>query len=164
MIAYIESLNDDAMSNQFDILFTDGIPGGGDGNLLRLRMDKQLDIPERSVEEYIIQYQGIKIPKTSLQEETTKEFFDQSGHGWQAKIVFKPEVLNQLKEDLRHTARQQLLEVISELLKEQNTLETINKALKNSTEFIMSRLSETILENKLERMVEDRIKEKMGLK
>ena len=74
MIAYIESLNDDAMSNQFDILFTDGIPGGGDGNLLRLRMDKQLDIPERSVEEYTIQYQGIKIPKTSLQEETAKEF------------------------------------------------------------------------------------------
>lgn len=73
MIEYAESLNDDAMANQFNILFPAGIPGGGDGRLLTLRMDKALDIPERSVEEYTIEYQGIKIPKTSLKEETTKE-------------------------------------------------------------------------------------------
>lgn len=73
MIEYIESLNDDTLANQFNILFPEGIPGGGDGRLLTLRMDKALDIPERSVEEYNIQYQGIKVPKTSLQEETTKE-------------------------------------------------------------------------------------------
>lgn len=73
MIEYLQALTDDQMANQYNIIFPAGIPGGGDGNLLTLRMDKQIDIPERAVEEYMIEYQGIKVPKTSLKEETTKE-------------------------------------------------------------------------------------------
>ena len=73
MIQYVEALADDAMSNMFGILFPEGIPGGGNAELLRLRMDQAFDEPERAVGKYDINFEGIRIPKTGS-EETTKEF------------------------------------------------------------------------------------------
>jgi len=74
MITYMEGLADDAMLNQYEILFPNGIPGGGDANLLKLRADQQFEMPQEMVEEYTIEYQGIKIPKTSSKEGTDKKF------------------------------------------------------------------------------------------
>jgi hypothetical protein len=73
MISYVEGLTDDALSDQFGLLFPEGIPGGGDGNLLKLRMDQAFDEPEATVGEYDINYEGVKITKTGS-EETTKSF------------------------------------------------------------------------------------------
>lgn len=74
MIKYVEGLTDDAFQNQYEILFPDGIPGGGDATILKLRADKEFEIPEDMTAEYTIEYQGIKIPKTSAKEETDKKF------------------------------------------------------------------------------------------
>jgi len=73
MIEYVTGLSDDAMSNMFGILFPEGIPGGGNAELLRLRMDQAFDEPERIVGKYEVNWEGIRIPKTGS-EETTKEF------------------------------------------------------------------------------------------
>jgi len=73
-ISYVEGLADDQMANQFEVLFVGTIPGGGDSNLLKLRMDRSFDIPERAMATYDVEYQGIKIPKLSSKEETDKTF------------------------------------------------------------------------------------------
>lgn len=73
-ISYTEGLADDQMANQFEVLFVGTIPGGGDSNLLKLRMDRSFDIPERTMATYEIEYQGIKIPKIASKEDTDKTF------------------------------------------------------------------------------------------
>jgi len=73
-ITYTEGLADDQMANQFEVVFIGALPGGGDTNLLKLRMDRAFDIPERSMATYDVEYQGIKIPKLSSKEETDKTF------------------------------------------------------------------------------------------
>jgi hypothetical protein len=72
-ISYTAGLSDDQMANQFEVVFTT-IPGGGDTNLLKLRMDRSMDIPERTMATYEIEYQGVKIPKLSAKEDTDKTF------------------------------------------------------------------------------------------
>jgi len=73
-ISYTEGLADDQMANQFEVLFVGVIPGGGNSNLLKLRMDRSFDIPERTMATYEIEYQGIKIPKIASKEDTDKTF------------------------------------------------------------------------------------------
>lgn len=73
-ISYTEGLADDQMANQFEVLFVSAIPGGGDSNLLKLRMDRSFDIPERTMATYEIEYQGVKIPKLASKEDTDKTF------------------------------------------------------------------------------------------
>lgn len=73
MVDYVEGLADDQMVDQFGILFPQGIPGGGNGDLLRLRMDQAFDEPELVAATYEVNFEGIKIPKTGS-EDTTKEF------------------------------------------------------------------------------------------
>jgi hypothetical protein len=70
----ILSLGDDALANQFSILFPTGIPGGGDSNIISLRCDQTFDPPEDVVNVYEIFRKGFKIPKTGMLQETTKEF------------------------------------------------------------------------------------------
>jgi hypothetical protein len=72
-INYTAGLSDDQMLNQFEVVFTT-IPGGGNTELLKLRMDRSFDIPERTMATYDIEYQGIKIPKLSAKEDTDKTF------------------------------------------------------------------------------------------
>ena len=74
MINIVTALQDDQMSNMFQVLFPEGVPGGGEGLTLALRMDQQFDIPNRTLTQYNVEYQGIVIPKTAAKEETTKNF------------------------------------------------------------------------------------------
>lgn len=73
MIDYVESLASDAMSDQFGILFPEGVPGGGNGELLRLRMDQAFDEPQLVAATYDVNFEGLKIPKTGS-EDTDKKF------------------------------------------------------------------------------------------
>ena len=70
----ILALGDDAIANQFSIIFPNGIPGGGDANAISLRCDQTFDPPEDVVNVYEIFRKGFKIPKTGMLQETTKEF------------------------------------------------------------------------------------------
>lgn len=73
MITYVEGLATDAMSDQFGIVFPEGIPGGGSGELLRLRLNDGFDEPELTAAVYDVNFEGLKIPKTGS-EETDKQF------------------------------------------------------------------------------------------
>lgn len=69
----IINMGDDQQTNQFQILFPAGIPFGGSGENVALRMDQSIDIPEDVVNSYDIFYKGMKIPKTGTLDESTKE-------------------------------------------------------------------------------------------
>jgi len=81
----IMGLGDDQMSNMFRISFPTGIPGGGDGKSLAMRMDQSLDIPERAVSTYEFFFKGKKVTKTGTSEESATDLtFDiRLDQGWQ---------------------------------------------------------------------------------
>ncbi len=70
----IMGLGDDQLNNQFVFLLPTGIPGGGDADAISLRMEETFPIPEEGVSEYIIEYQGLQIIKTTMKEDTDKHF------------------------------------------------------------------------------------------
>jgi hypothetical protein len=65
---------DDALASQHILLFPEGIPGGGNTDLLSIRLDQSFDPPEKAVETYEIFYRGMKIPKKSQVDATDKTF------------------------------------------------------------------------------------------
>ena len=73
-VSNILALGDDQMASQYSLIFPEGIPGGGTGENVSLRMDQSLDPPEQGVNVYERFHKGFKIPKTGMLEETTKEF------------------------------------------------------------------------------------------
>ena len=97
----ILNLGSDQMSNQFVVLFPEGIPGGGNKDIISLRMDQSFTPPDISYSTYEVNYRGLKILKPSLMEETSKEFtceirLDQQWDVYDAlntwmKLVFDPE-------------------------------------------------------------------------
>jgi hypothetical protein len=72
MVDVVLSLGDDALSNQFKLVFPNGIPGGGNANAIELRMDQSFDIPQQTIYKYDIDFRGSKITKTGKKEETDK--------------------------------------------------------------------------------------------
>ena len=73
MIEQIINLGDDALLNQFRLVFPSGIPFGGTGENIALRMDQSIDLPEETVAVYEYFFRGIKITKASMLDETAKE-------------------------------------------------------------------------------------------
>lgn len=68
------NLGNDQLANQFQLIFPSGIPGGGNNTQICLRMDQSFDPPENTVGVYELIFRGVKIPKTNMLDETTKEF------------------------------------------------------------------------------------------
>lgn len=64
----------DALKSQFEVIFPSGIPGGGNGVAVSLRMDETFDPPEHGVQVYEIFKKGQKIPKPGGAEEVDKMF------------------------------------------------------------------------------------------
>lgn len=73
-IDLIMGLGDDQLANQFVVLFPTGIPGGGNSDEVTLRMEEEMPMPDDAVGEYLIEYQGMQILKTSQKETTDKHF------------------------------------------------------------------------------------------
>jgi len=67
-------LGDDQISSQFKLEFPTGLPGGGNPDNLSMRADQSFDPPERRTGKYSVFYQGQKIEKTNVVEETDKTF------------------------------------------------------------------------------------------
>lgn len=74
MISTILTLQDDQLANQFKIIFPNGIPGGGSGDNISLRMDQSFDPPEETVGEYQYFYRGMSVTKPNMLDETDKHF------------------------------------------------------------------------------------------
>ena len=70
--SYMMQMNDDQMQTAYNVIFPKGIPGGGDTNLISLRMDTQFDPPEMTLGGYEIWKKGVKIPKTNMTQDMDK--------------------------------------------------------------------------------------------
>ena len=68
----ILSLNDDQMNTQFQVLFPNGIPGGGSGDNIVIRMDETVQIPRESVGSYDTYFKGMKITRPNMTDESEK--------------------------------------------------------------------------------------------
>jgi len=67
-------MTDDQMASQYAVIFPEGIPGGVNTDAVTFRMDQSFDPPEDNVATYEIIYRGMKIPKTSMTHDMTKEY------------------------------------------------------------------------------------------
>ncbi len=63
---------DDQLTSQFNLVFPAGIPGGGSGENIALRMDQTFDPPEEATGEYELFFQGAKIVVLNMTDETDK--------------------------------------------------------------------------------------------
>lgn len=68
----IMNLGSDQLANQFQLKFPNGIPGGGSGENIALRMDQSFDPPEEATGEYEVFYRGVKIMFSNMLDETDK--------------------------------------------------------------------------------------------
>ena len=64
--------DDDQLDSQFQVLFPAGIPGGGSGDNIVIRMDQSVQIPRESVGSYDFFYKGLKITRPNMTDETEK--------------------------------------------------------------------------------------------
>lgn len=100
----------------------------------------------------------------AIQAELRKEFFEEVKNGsWGTKTVFSMEILNQIKEKLRDTARLELAQIVRETVEEQKSYMAIMERLQSTADWITEQLGPQKLEDKLEKMVNERLKEKLGL-
>jgi hypothetical protein len=65
---------DDQLISQFDVSFPGGIPTGGGGENISLRVDLGFTFPEQSVGTYDIHKKGMVVTKTNTQTTTSKQF------------------------------------------------------------------------------------------
>lgn len=66
------NLGSDQLKTQYEIVFPKGIPGGGNTDLLSLRADMQLDLPEWTVGTYEVFKKGVKLVYTNMLQEMDK--------------------------------------------------------------------------------------------
>jgi len=69
----ILNLGDDAHVNQFQLVFPNGIPTGGDSETISLRAEN-FSMPTQTIYKYDIDFRGSKIPKTGRKEDTDKTY------------------------------------------------------------------------------------------
>lgn len=102
----------------------------------------------------------------AVQNEIKEEFFEtvKTSHWGSGTVIFKKEILNELKESLKAEARVILNQVVSEAIEETKTYETVQTRLSEASNWIINQLASEKLEAKLDRMVDARLKERLGLK
>ncbi len=83
--------------------------------------------------------------------------------GWKTSLKFKKEVLEELKETLRSTAREELFKIVSEIVEEQKVHDTIKSKLDSTVIWIEEHLAHERIESRIEKLVNQRLKDKLGL-
>jgi len=109
----------------------------------------------------------IKNASAAVKTEIHRTFFDTviSGSGWNSseQIVFKKEYLDNLKYELTYSAKQTLNKVVEDVIEEAKTKEKIEAALDTAANYIVNTLTESNLTARLNRMVDAKLKERLGL-
>lgn len=97
----------------------------------------------------------------AIKAELEKIYFDKTPYG---KPIFKPEHLTKLRENLEDTASIELGKIVSEIVDEQNIYSKIQARVNKAVDRIERELSDDVIKTKLERLVDLRLKEKLGIK
>lgn len=101
----------------------------------------------------------------AVQQEIKSQFFEDIKVGtWHTvTTVFKKEILDKIKEDLKSTARQELNSVVLELIEETKVRETVISKLNQAVDNIDNILTSKDLERRLNDMVNKRLKERLNI-
>ena len=139
---------------------------GGDTEL-------EIDIRQSVVQNFTMKHLGklaneemIKKSSSAIINEIHRTFFDTiKGTGWNSsdRTVFKKEVLDELKQSLDIQARQTLNKVVSEAIDETKAQEKVNLALNRAVDYIVDTLTDANLDARLDRMVNAKLKERLGI-
>jgi hypothetical protein len=78
-------------------------------------------------------------------------------------IVFKKEYLDKFKDELQYKAKDVLSKTVEDAIELVNNKETIEAALARATDYIVNSLTEANLTSRLNRMVNAKLKERLGL-
>lgn len=105
----------------------------------------------------------MKSAEQSVCNEVESKFFDIIEGRFSKTKVFKKEVLNDLENFIKNKASNELRSIINDILEEYKQIEKINNAIEESVTNIMNSLTETRLNYKIDKLVEKRIKEKLGI-
>lgn len=102
----------------------------------------------------------------AVKNEVKAEFFEEIKMGsWgSTTTVFKKEQLEKVRADLAIQARHELGEIVSEVLEEQKTYDKIKEKLNHTSDWMIEQLAPERIESRLEKMVDQKLKEKLGLK
>lgn len=100
----------------------------------------------------------------AIQGEIEKEFFTSEKIGYNNRLVFKANVLDDFKEKIKSYSATILRETFDEMLGITLTKELIEERLNIAADDIIGRLSDENLSKRLDRMVDQRLKERLGLK
>ena len=100
--------------------------------------------------------------------EVKQEFFTdkQIGQGYSSKVEshFRTDKLEALKQQINYNVNLEVSALVQEALKKTKIIEQINEKLENASRYICEDLTSSVLERRLDALVEKRLKEKLGLK
>ena len=98
-----------------------------------------------------------------IQNTLTKQFFEEVKDGWTTKTILKPEILNKLKDSLEYKAQAELYKIVDTAIETQKIDKNIQTALDIASDRILNNLSDENLNKRLDKMVDTKIKQRLGL-
>lgn len=99
----------------------------------------------------------------SIEEDLIREFFETVKDGYRNKTVLKKDVLTSFKEEMIYRAKEELHLGVNEAMEIVNSKAIIDKALSDACDRILTTLSDSYLEKRLDAMVNAKLKAKLGL-
>jgi hypothetical protein len=137
---------------------------GGDTQL-------EIDIRQSIVQEFSKKYlknvateEVVRNAKHATQKDVEDTFFDIVRNGYRNDLVLKPEIREKLMGDLRSSVNTALRQLIEEVIEEVKVKEKIKEKLELAAKWVIDDLSKETLEKRLNIMVDNKLKEKLGLK
>ena len=109
----------------------------------------------------------VKLSEIAIKQAIKDEYFIETkpNGSWNNSVIsFNPRILSQIKDELRLAAKEEVRKIISETINIEVTESIIQNKLTCAANNITDRLSDVVLTNKLDKLVEARVKEKLGLK
>ena len=131
--------------------------------------DNELEIQVRNsvVQEFSRKYlknlaeeEFLKKEAIAIREWSTNQFFTKTRENYKDIYQFKPEVLEKIKSDISYSINIQFAEIISNLIKKEDIANKLEAKLNEASDFIVNELTNPIIEQKLNRMVNEKLKEK----
>ena len=104
---------------------------------------------------------AVEIVKKDIVDEFVKSYKKQ---GYFSKIpVFEQSIIEEFKSELRLSAYQSFQDAVGDLLKIEEAKQTVQDRINRAVDSISEQIEKAILERRIEKMVDARIKEKLGI-
>lgn len=136
---------------------------GGDTEL-------ELDIKHSIIEVFSKKYIKNLVTDTAIErvgklvtKELDGQLIEEVRHSWSTSYRLTDSTKKIFEGEFESLLTKRIVELIQELIKTKDINSQIEKLLEDQTDYIINKLSDSILEDKLNRLVEKRLKEKLGI-